>query len=53
MLSVLLMLFETRTSIVLYTGMNTTIGANINIDNKYTSPIQIGLPTPTPIFKVI
>ena len=31
MLQVRLILLETRTSIVLYTDMNTDIGANINI----------------------
>ena len=34
MLQVLLILLETRTSIVLYTDMNTDIGANINIAKK-------------------
>ena len=55
MLVVLLILFETRTSIVLYTDMNTDIGANINITNKYTtgSLIQIELPTLVPILKLI
>ena len=36
---------KTRASIVLYTGMNTDICANINITKKYTSLIQIELPT--------
>ena len=53
MLIVLLILFETRTSLVLYTDMNTDIGANINITNKYTSLIQIELPTLRPILKLI
>ena len=41
MLQVLLILLETRTSIVLYTDMNTDIGANINIAKKSTSLIQM------------
>ena len=41
MLQVLLILLETRTSIVLYTDMNTDIGANINIAKKCTSLIQM------------
>ena len=49
MLLVLLILLETRTSTVLYTDMNTDIGANINIAKKCTSPIQIELPTLAPI----
>ena len=49
MLIVLLILLETRTSIVLYTDMNIDIGANTNIANKYTSLIQIELPAPIPI----
>ena len=38
---VLLILLETRTSIVLFTDMNTDIGANINIAKKCTSLIQM------------
>ena len=41
MLQVLLILLETRTSTVLYTDMNTDIGANINIAKKCTSLIQM------------
>ena len=41
MLQVLLILLETRTSIVPYTEMNTDIGANINIAKKCTSLIQM------------
>ena len=41
MLQVLLILLETRTSIVLFTDMNTDIGANINIAKKCTSLIQM------------
>ena len=41
MLQVLLILLETRTSIVLYTDLNTDIGANINIAKKCTSLIQM------------
>ena len=41
MLQVLLILLETRTSIVLYTDMNTDIGANINVAKKCTSLIQM------------
>ena len=41
MLQVLLILLETRTSIVLYTDMNTDIGANINIAKKCTCLIQM------------
>ena len=41
MLQVLLILLETRTSIVLYTDMNADIGANINIAKKCTSLIQM------------
>ena len=41
MLQVLLILLETRTSIVQFTGMNTAIGANINIAKKCTSLIQM------------
>ena len=41
MLQVLLILLETRTSIVLYTDMNTNIGANINIAKKCTSLMQM------------
>ena len=41
MLQVLLILLGTRTSIVLYTDMNTEIGANINIAKKCTSLIQM------------
>ena len=41
MLQLLLILLETRTSIVLSTDMNTDIGANINIAKKGTSPIQM------------
>ena len=37
MLQVLLILPETHTSIVLYTDMNTDIGANINIAKEITS----------------
>ena len=53
MLQVLLILLETRTSIVLYTDMNTDIGANINIAKKCTSLIQIELPTLMPFLEVI
>ena len=52
MLQVLLILLETRTSIVLYTDMNTDIGANINIAKKCTSLIQIELPTLMPILEL-
>ena len=41
MLQVLLILLETRTSIALFTDMNTDIGANINIGKKCTSLIQM------------
>ena len=41
MLQVLLILLETRTSIALYTDMNTDIGANINIAKICTSLIQM------------
>ena len=41
MLQVLLILLETRTSIVLYTDMNTDIGANMNIAKKCTSRIHM------------
>ena len=41
MLQVLLILLETRTSIVLYTDMNTDIGANITFAKKCTSLIQM------------
>ena len=41
MLQVLLILLETRTSIVLYADMNTDIGANINIAKKCSSLIQM------------
>ena len=41
MLQVLLILLETRTSIVRYTDMYTDIGANINIAKKCTSLIQM------------
>ena len=41
MLEVLLILLETRTSIVLYTDMNTDIGAKVNIAKKCTSLIQM------------
>ena len=51
MLTVLLILFETRTSIVLYADMNTDIGANINIANTFISLFQIDLPTLIPILK--
>ena len=47
MLTVLLRLFETRTRIVLYTDMNTDIGASINITNEHTSLIQIVTDTNT------
>ena len=50
---VLLILLETRTSIVIYIGMNTDIGANINITNKCTSLMQIELPTLIPILELI
>ena len=40
MLQVLLILLETRTSIVLFTDMSTDIGANMNIA-KRTSLIQM------------
>ena len=53
MLIVLLILLETRTSIVLYTDMNTDIGASSNITNKYASLIQIELPTLIPILELI
>ena len=52
MLHVLLILLETRTSIVLYTDMNTDIGANINIAQKCISLIQIELPTLMPILEL-
>ena len=41
MLQVLLILLETRTSIVLYSDMNTDTGANIYIAKKCTSEIQM------------
>ena len=41
MLQVLLILLETRTSIVQFTDMNTDIGANIDIAKKCTSLIQM------------
>ena len=41
MLQVLLILLETRTRIVLYTDMNTDIGANTNIAKKCTSLVQM------------
>ena len=41
MLQVVLILLETRTSIVRYTDMSTDIGANINIAKKCTSLIQM------------
>ena len=41
MLQVLLILLETRTSILLYTDMNTDIGANMNIAKKCTCLIQM------------
>ena len=53
MLIVLLILFATRTSLVLYTDMNTDIGANINSTNKSSSLLQIELPTLIPILKLI
>ena len=48
MLILLLILLETRTSIALYTDMNTDIGANLSIANKYTRLIQIELATLIP-----
>ena len=53
MLAVLRILFEARTISVRYTDMNTDIGANINVTKKYTSLIQIELPTLIPILKLI
>ena len=41
MLQVLLILLETRTSIVLVTDLTSDIGANINIAKKCTSLIQM------------
>ena len=41
MLQVLLILLETRASIVLFTDMNTDIGANTNMAKKCTSLIQM------------
>ena len=41
MLQVLLILVETRTSIVLYTDMNTDIAANMNIAKKCTNPFML------------
>ena len=53
MLHVLLILLETRTSLILYTDMNTDIGANINIAKKCTSLIQIELPTLVRILELL
>ena len=53
MLQVLLIFLETRTSIVLYTDMNTDIGASIKIATKCTSLTQKELPTLMPILELI
>ena len=53
MLQVLLILLETRTSIVLYTDINTDLDANINIAKRCTSLIQIEFPTLLPVPELI
>ena len=49
----MLILLEIRTSMVIYTDMNTDINVNINITTAITSPVQIELPTQIRILNFI